>query len=117
MTDEKVTLRAKSDPSIEVSGIPEEKSEYFFYLTLAPDTPPTAFDRDYWERVITLLVDFGTVFRAKVHGVEYRIIVTASRNPDDQSIYFATRKDGETFWFRVEDIDPDTIQVELEGWA
>ena len=38
------------------------------------------FDKDYWERVITLPVDFGAVFRAKVHGEEYRIIVTASSN-------------------------------------
>ena len=112
MSTEKVTIRAKSDPSIKVSGTSKEKSEYFFYLILAPDTPPTAFDRDYWERVITLPTDFGAVFHAKVNGEEYRIIVT-----DGQSIYFATNKDGETFWFRSEDIDPNTVQVELGGWA
>lgn len=115
MSDEKTTLRAKSDPSIEVSGISDEECEYFFHLFLAPDTPSTPFDKDYWERVITLPVDFGAVFHAKVNGEEYRIIVTASIEPEDQSIYFATNKDGETFWFRAEDIDPDTIQTELEG--
>ena len=112
MTNEKITLRAKSNPSVEVSGIIERESDYFIHLLLAPDTPFTTFDKDYWERVITLPADFGAVFRAKVRGEEYRIIVT-----DGQSIYFATNKDGETFWFRSEDIDLDTVQVELEGWA
>ena len=115
MTDEKITIRAWNNPSIEVSGIPEEEGEYFFYLILAPDTPAVPFEKRYWERVITLPTDIGAVFRAKVRGEDCRIIVTASMNPEDQSIYFATRKDGETFWFRAEDIDPDTIQFELEG--
>ena len=43
MTDEKVTLRAKSDPSIEVSGILEEEREYFFRLILAPRHTHHAF--------------------------------------------------------------------------
>lgn len=117
MTNEKVTIRAKSDPSIEVSGIFEEEREHFFYLILAPGAPSTYFDKDYWERVITLPADFGAVFRAKVCGEEYRITVTAANDPEDRNIYFATDKDGETSWFRAEDIDPDTVQVELEGWA
>ena len=117
MTNGKVTIRAKSDPSIEVSGILGEGREHFFHLVLAPDTPALHFNKDYWERVITIPADIGSVFRAKVNGVEYRFIVTVSTGPEDRSIYFATRKDGETFWFRGEDIDPDTTQVELEGWV
>ena len=117
MTNEKITLRAKSNPSVEVSGIIERESDYFIHLLLAPDTPFTTFDKDYWERVITLPADFGAVFRAKVRGEEYRIIVTAAIDLDNERIYFATNKDGETFWFRSEDIDLDTVQVELKGWA
>lgn len=117
MTNEKITLRTKSNPSVEVSGIIERESDYFIHLLLAPDTPFTTFDKDYWERIITLPAGFGAVFRARVCGEEYRITVTAANDPDDESIYFATRKDGETFWFRAEDIDPDSVQVELEGLA
>ena len=54
MSTEKVTIRAKNDPSIEVSGIFEEERKNFFYLILAPGTPPTAFDKDYWECVPNL---------------------------------------------------------------
>ena len=57
MNTEKVTIRAKSDPSVEVSGISEEGGEYFFYLILAPSTPPIAFEKNYWELVITLPTD------------------------------------------------------------
>lgn len=112
MTNEKVTLRAKSDPSIEISGILEEEREYFFRLILAPDTPTMHFGKDYWERVITLPVDFGAVFRAKVRGEECRILVAKG-----WSTYFATNKYGKTFWALPEDIDHDTIKIELGGWV
>lgn len=113
MNTEKVTIRAKSNPSIEVSGIFfEGEREYFFYLILAPGTPPIAFDQDYWERVITLPTDIGAVFRAKVNEEECRILVTKG-----WSTYFATNKYGKTFWALPADIDPNTVQFELEGLA
>lgn len=110
MSNEKVTIRPKNNPSFEVSGISEGEGECFFRLILSPSTPPVAFNKSYWERVITLPTDIGAVFRAKVRGEECRIIVTKG-----WSTYLATNKYGKTFWTLPADIDPDTIQIELEG--
>lgn len=106
---ERITLRAKSDGT-EISGELVGEHGAGWTIRLATGVRANDFYDTQWDRVYALPSKPGTVFRARVRGVEnVRVMVD-----HEGDFLTAVVIDGETYHCDKH-IDASTVRIELEG--
>lgn len=110
----KITLRAKSDPSVEITGELISSLTDCWEVQLALGVTANAFDRVEWERIYELPTTPGTVFRATVRGVGDTRLITYRRF--GEGMYRGVARSGGYYTVLREHIDASTVKIELEGW-
>lgn len=117
MTKMRMTIRAISDPDVELTGTVNEETDIGIWLVLANGAESTFFSKTDWKIISALPTTPGTVFRATADKENYRVVVTSAVDSVDEEIYFCVDADGTFYWKSAESFDPDSVQIELDAWV
>lgn len=117
MTKIRMTIRAISDPDVELTGTVKEETDTGVWLFLANGAEATFFSKTDWKILSALPTTPGTVFRANAGKKSYRVVVTSAVDSVDEEIYFCVDEDGTFCWKSAESFDQDSVQLELDAWV
>lgn len=110
----KITLQAKTDPSITVTGELIREGNGLYDVRLAPDVSSNAFFKEDWERVYDLPTVPGTVIRATIRGVPNMPAFRVEAESDVGTNWWCSLQAIEgRYWHRDEHIDASTVVVEF----
>lgn len=117
MTKIQMTIRAISDPDVELTGTVKEETDTGVWLFLANGAEATFFSKTDWKVISALPTTAGTVFRATAGKKNYLVVVTSPTESCDDEFYFCVDVTGTFCWRSAEAFDPDSVQIELDAWV